>query len=56
MTLGNETFLVQNGEYIFASRGIPHTFMVKPRAPTPEFLKARTSIQKYNITYQGLNL
>ncbi|CAM3315223.1 quercetin 2,3-dioxygenase [Paenibacillus lupini] len=29
MTLGNDTFFVQSGEYVFAPRGIPHTFKVK---------------------------
>lgn len=29
MTLGSETVLVQTGEYVFAPRGIPHTFKVR---------------------------
>ncbi|CAM4510544.1 quercetin dioxygenase-like cupin family protein [Paenibacillus endophyticus] len=29
MIVGADTFLVQSGEYVFAPRGIPHTFKVK---------------------------
>ncbi|MCM3629879.1 quercetin 2,3-dioxygenase [Paenibacillus glycanilyticus] len=31
MILGDDTFLVQPGEYVFAPRGIPHTFKVKSK-------------------------
>lgn len=31
MTLGDETFLVKSGEYVFAPRGIPHTFKAKSK-------------------------
>lgn len=36
MTLGTETISVKNGEYVFAPRGIPHTFKVK--SDTAKFL------------------
>ncbi|MBO7747977.1 quercetin 2,3-dioxygenase [Paenibacillus sp. MWE-103] len=29
MTLGDDTFSVRSGEYVFAPRGIPHTFKVR---------------------------
>ncbi|MBW7456408.1 quercetin 2,3-dioxygenase [Paenibacillus sepulcri] len=31
MTLGNETLLVKSGDYVFAPRGIPHTFKVRSK-------------------------
>lgn len=31
MTLGNETYLVKSGDYVFAPRGIPHTFKGKSK-------------------------
>lgn len=31
MTLGDDTLRVKSGEYVFAPRGIPHTFKVKSK-------------------------
>lgn len=36
MTLGDKTLSVQSGEYVFAPRGVPHTFKV--RSPKARFL------------------